>query len=186
MKNEILELLDLSRSNTHKTHGSMGSIKGSYGLNRDNIHTIFNNYEAVDKYWGLQEKPTNYSMFRCDLDYKSGKDDEEQPDLELITSNFLIEVRKLLNLFLVKSNTISKSNDRKLDAIILSKPSYIDPEKGIRKFGIHIQFPHIFISKEEFKFLEEEIKKTKFHGFDPICSKPWLMYGQHKNNYSGI
>ena len=185
MKNEILELLDLSRSNTHKTHGSMGSIKGSYGLNRYNLDTIFNNYEAVDKYWGLQEKPTNYSMFRCDLDYKSGKDDEEQPDLELITSNFLLEVRKLLNLFLVKSNTISKSNDRKLDAIILSKPSYIDPEKGIRKFGIHIQFPHIFISKEEFKFLEEEIKKTKFHGFDPICSKPWLMYGQHKNNYSG-
>ena len=120
MKNEILELLDLSRSNTHKTHGSMGSIKGSYGLNRYNLDTIFNNYEAVDKYWGLQEKPTNYSMFRCDLDYKSGKDDEEQPDLELITSNFLLEVRKLLNMFLVKSNTMTKSNDRKLDAIILS------------------------------------------------------------------
>ncbi len=66
----------------------MGSIKGTYGLNRDNIHTIFNNYDGVDKYWRLQEKPTNYAILRCDLDYKTvvseyGQDDEEQPTNEV-------------------------------------------------------------------------------------------------------
>ena len=38
---------------------------------------------------------------------------------------------------------------------------------------------------DDFAFFEEEMKKLKLPGFDPISTTSWLMYGQHKNNYSG-
>ena len=46
----IKKMLASSKANAHKTHGSMGNIKGSYGLNREDIHYIFSNYSDSDKY----------------------------------------------------------------------------------------------------------------------------------------
>ena len=179
----IKKLLASSKANTHKTHGSMGSIKGSYGLNREDIHYIFNNYYESDKYIGLQEKPIGYTMLRGDFDFKSTNLlDETEYDLESIATTFSNTVREFLNLNLVLTKE-NRSNFNNI--IILMKPSYIDEEKKIRKYGFHWVVPTIFLSMDDFTFFEEEMKKLKLQGFDPIAKKHWLMYGQHKNNYSG-
>ena len=123
----IKKILASSKANAHKTHGSMGNIKGSYGLNREDIHYIFSNYSESDKYIGLQEKPRGYTMLRGDFDFKSNNLLEENEfDLEAIATTFSNTIREFLNLNLVKT----KENRTNFNNIaILMKPSYINEEK---------------------------------------------------------
>ena len=100
----IKKILVSSKENTQKTHGSMGNIKGSYGLNREDIHYIFSNYYESDKYIGLQEKPRGYTMLRGDFDFRSTNLlNENEFDLEAIAYTFSNTIRKFLNLDLVKT-----------------------------------------------------------------------------------
>jgi len=181
-KMKVEKLLALSKANANKTHGSMGNIKGSYGLNLKDIHYIFNNYSELDKYTGLQEKPTGYTMLRGDFDFKSDNLLEENEfNLEELSTQFSTTVRDFLNLNLIKT----PHNIKYQNIAILMKPSYIDQEKNIRKYGFHWCVPNVFLSKKDFTFFEDEMKKLSIKGFDPISKKHWLMYNQHKNSYSG-
>ena len=160
---------------TFSTHTSMGSIISGYNFNRDTAFGVLN-YGAVNKLVGLAEKSASTSMLRIDLDFKTK--DGESVDLAGITKDCIDKVRNYLNKYMIKESF------NNTDACVLTKPSYINPENGLRKHGIHIVYPNIFISKEHFKILEGELKPL-IKGFDSISSNPWLIYGQQKNEYSG-
>jgi hypothetical protein len=166
----------------HKTHHSMGSMKYSYNLNRDNLTAIYND-DQLDPFIGLVEKPQYYSMLRFDLDFSSENVDcDNEFDLESITNNALFIIREYLN------TNLLKVTPRKLDCSILTKPSYISKgvngKKDRRKYGVHGQFTRLFISNDDFINFENEMK-TKINGFDKISKNGWLVYGQQKSEVSG-
>jgi len=179
----LKELLNLSRQNPHKTHGSMGSMKGSYGLTKEDIDYIFKNYAEVLKLnIGLQEKPIGYTMMRGDFDFKSSNivfDDEF--NLEQKASSFFKIVREFLKTYLIKT----KENKNYNNIVFLTKPSYVCPIKNVRKYGFHWCIPDVFLSLSDFEFFESKMKEKNIAGFDPMSKTPWLMYGQSKNEYAG-
>ena len=160
---------------THSTHTSMGSIKSLYNFNRETAFGVLK-HGAVDKLVGLAEKSPSTSMLRIDLDFKTKVN--ELLDLTSITKDCIGKVRDYLNKYMIKESF------NNTDACVLTKPSYIDPNKGIRKHGIHIVYPNIFMSKDHLKILEGELKPL-IKGMDSISSHPWLIYGQQKNEFSG-
>ena len=171
-----------NRQGSHKTHHSMGSMKYSYNLNRDNLTAIYND-DQLDPFIGLVEKPQYYSMLRFDLDFSSENVDcDNEFDLESITNNALLIIREYLN------TNLLKVTPRKLDCSILTKPSYISKgvngKKDRRKYGVHGQFTRLFISNDDFINFENEMK-TKINGFDKISKNGWLVYGQQKSEVSG-
>ena len=166
-----------SREGSSKTHHSMGSMKYSYQLNRDTLTDIYND-DNLDPLIGLVEKPQHYSMLRFDLDFLSENINcDNEFDLESITKNTLFIIREYLN------KNLLNPTPRKLDCCILTKPSYIN-DKGKRKYGIHGQFPRLFISTPDFMNFENEMK-SKISGFDKIAKNGWLLYGQQKSQISG-
>ena len=174
----VRKILNNSTGNTHNTHVSMGEMKGSYGLSRDNMFYIFNT-ENLNKYIGLAEKPQHYSMLRIDLDFKSKNIDvDDEYDINTIATDCISKARTYLDKYMIKT----KHNNT--DACVLTKPSYVDEDKGIRKYGVHIVFPSIFINKDDFKLFETEMTGS-IEGFDSISKNAWLIYGQHKNRFSG-
>jgi hypothetical protein len=179
----LKELLNLSRQNPHKTHGSMGSMKGSYGLNKEDIDYIFKNYAEVLKLnIGLQEKPLGYTMMRGDFDFKSSNivfDNEF--NLEQKASSFFKIIREFLKIHLIKT----KENKNYNNIVFLTKPSYVCPIKNVRKYGFHWCIPDVFLSLSDFEFFESKMKEKNIDGFDPMSKTPWLMYGQSKNEYAG-
>ena len=160
---------------THSTHTSMGSIKSLYNFNRETAFGVLK-HGAVDKLVGLAEKSPSTSMLRIDLDFKTKVN--ELLDLTSITKDCIGKVRDYLSKYMIKESF------NNTDACVLTKPSYIDPNKGIRKHGIHIVYPNIFMSKDHLKILEGELKPL-IKGMDSISSHPWLIYGQQKNEFSG-
>lgn len=156
------------------THASMG-IKGKYHLSKDDIDWIFEN--NIDPNIGLLEAPQHYSMLHVDLDFKSDNLDETK-DMETITLNAVQQFNQFL-----KENELDTLDKT---AFVLSKPPYIKEEKNkqIKKFGVHIHYPKIFLNKDDFNQFEDYFK-DKIEGFDCIATKNWLIYGQQKDKDSG-
>ena len=177
MMNDILTKKRIKDAEKYQaTHGSMNSIWGKYILSKDDINWIFEN--DIDPNIGLLEVPQHYSMLRVDLDFKSDNLDETK-DMKLITLNAV----KQFNQFLEENelDTFDKT------AFVMTKPPYIKQDKNnkqIKKFGVHIQYPKIFLNKEDFNRFENYFK-DKVDGFDCIATKNWLIYGQQKDEYSG-
>ena len=169
----LLQSRVYKEDNIEASHVSMGNIKGSYHIHRDNTNLLYKSYSKLDKYRGLLEKPLNYTMLRTDLDFKV------EPNINEVVADYLNKIRLFL------SNNLITFKKNMGDAVILTKPPYLDPTKNIMKYGLHIQFPNVFINMEDFKIFEIEMKLISGKEFDSIGTKPWLMYGQHKNNYAG-
>lgn len=169
-----------AHSLTHKTHVSMGSQKGSYQLNRDDISVIYND-NKLDPLIGLCERPQDYSMLRFDLDFSSSDlERTDEFDLEEITKNALQHIRTFLTENLKDLVVDSRSL---LDCSILTKPSYVN-DKNKRKYGVHGQFHNLFISKKDFQYFEDSVAPL-ISGFDKISKNAWLLYGQQKSELSG-
>ena len=167
-----------AHSLTHKTHVSMGSQKGSYQLNRDDISVIYND-NKLNPLIGLAERPQDYSMLRFDLDFSSSNlERTDEFDLEEITKNALQHMRTFLT-----ENLPFGSSQSLLDCSILTKPSYVN-DKNKRKYGVHGQFHNLFISKKDFQYFEDSVAPL-ISGFDKISKNPWLLYGQQKSELSG-
>ena len=149
---------------------------GSYLFSRKERDWIYKN--NIDPNFGLIETPEPYTMLRIDLDFKFD-DLNTELDLYPITLDAVKQFNKYL-----KENSI----DDYIETIscVLSKPPYIKQEKNkkVKKFGVHIQYPKIFLSKKDFKQFENFFK-DKIDGFDCMCGKGWLVYGQQKQDYSG-
>lgn len=176
MMNKILKNGRRRTEDYPATHGSMGNTKGNYNLSKDDIDFIFDN--DIDKNIGLLEVPQDYSMLRIDLDFKSDNLDKTKY-MDIITINAVQKFNQFL-----KENELDTMDKT---AFVLSKPPYIKQDKNnkqIKKFGVHIQYPKIFLNKENFKRFEDYFK-DKVEGFDCIATKNWLIYGQQKNKDSG-
>jgi hypothetical protein len=177
------KLLQNSREGQHKTHHSMGTIKGSYQLSRDNMDIIYND-DDLDPLIGLVEKPQYYSMLRFDLDYSSDNvDDIYEFEIGSITQNAVVCIREYLENNLQKTQSELLYSEL-LDCCILTKPSYIN-DKGKRKYGVHGQFHNLFISTPDFITFETYMK-NRIKGFDTISKNGWLIYGQQKTSSSGF
>lgn len=175
------KILQNAREGQHKTHHSMGSVKGSYQLSRDDITTIYND-DTLDPFIGLVEKPQYYSMLRFDLDFSSDNvNDTNEFEITAITNNAINVTREYLENNL--PTNYRKLRPELLDCCILTKPSYIN-DKGKRKYGVHGQFPNLFISTPDFIAFETSMKR-KIKGFDTISKNGWLIYGQQKTSTSG-
>jgi hypothetical protein len=158
----------------------MGSLKGSYQLNRDTISVIYND-DKLDPLIGLAEKPQDYSMLRFDLDFSSSDlERTDEFDLEEIIKNALQHMRSFLTENLVH---LEKSLSNLLDCSILTKPSYVN-DKNKRKYGVHGQFHNLFINKKDFEYFEDSVAPL-ISGFDKISKNAWLLYGQQKSEISG-
>jgi hypothetical protein len=172
------KLLQNSREGVHKTHHSMGSIRGSYQISRDDMDIIYND-DNLDPLIGIVEKPQYYSMLRFDLDYSSDNvNDKYEFEIGSITQNAVNGIREYLE------NNLQKIQPELLDCCILTKPSYIN-DKGKRKYGVHGQFHNLFISTPDFITFENYMK-NRIKGFDTISKNGWLIYGQQKTSSSGF
>ena len=176
MLDKILKESNIKSTTYQATHHSMNKTKGSYNISKDDIDWIFDN--DINPNIGLLEVPKDWSMLRVDLDFKSDNLNETK-DLELITLNAVQQFNKFLD----------ENEEGNMDktAFVMSKPPYIKQDKNnkqIKKFGVHIQYPKIFLSKDDFNRFEDYFK-DKVEGFDCISTKNWLIYGQKKDKDSG-
>jgi hypothetical protein len=181
---------DRDETTKTKTHVSMGQTKGKFSLSRSDVKHIYYHTD-LDKYTGLAEMPSKtegYTMARFDFDYKDVKGNYEQYTEQVLT-DLTNSIREFLNANLINT----KYNTNASDILVLRKPSYVDTKKNVRKIGFHLCMPNLFISNKDFIYFENEMMKKindkildkKNIGLDKISNKPWLVYGQHKNNYSG-
>lgn len=160
------------------THVCMGSQKGRYIIPRNARSKLYSG--DVNSSWGVAERvsKTHYSMFRVDLDFQTALD-AVGPVMEDVADQAIETIRNVL-----AKHVIQCDPKITFDACVHLKPPYIHPEKQVRKYGVHIIFSDLYLTLLSLKFLEKELSPL-IDGFDSISSNPWLIYGQHKNSYSG-
>lgn len=155
-------------------HGKMGSKKGTYSLTRTEIDDDWLNSE-YPFHEGRQELPQHYSQLRMDFDWQSD-DGVCRPlyNMEdfILSFNFITDW--LSDHLKYQGKKLPKKHTK---AVFLTKEPYIKNNKV--KHGLHIQFPYIFLSKDDFRIFESEMI-PHFPAMDSIVGKPWLMYGQSK------
>jgi len=175
---EIYKILHDSRNNRGEfhTHVSMGNNKGTYSFSRDDLEDVFT-YCGLrqSSTIGIAEKSPSYSMLRFDFDFEKKSDKL----ISLYNINiFLNEIIPEIRMYLSKN--IVNYNKKNGDCSILTKEPYFK-SPNVVKHGIHLQFINVFLSKDDFKQLESDLKQ-KWEHMDKIASNPWLMYGQTKGN----
>ena len=184
-KKEMHKLLKNSRT-TRKTsafftHVSMGDTMGRYTFNQDTMSQLFDLCATYRGTEGISEMPQNYSMLRFDFDFEeSGTVIRPLFNLNI----FLNDIIKKLQIYLEQN--IIDFKQQHADCCILTKDPYLKEGKTI-KHGLHLQFPNTFVSKDDFKIIEEHFKDLLSpYGMDTgMASKPWLLYGQSKAKGKG-
>jgi P4 family phage/plasmid primase-like protien len=173
MMNNIIQNCKIDRNSIEgddrkPTHTGIQKV-GNYCITGSAKHSIYT--ECLDPNIGLTEKPPPVSMLRIDLDYKSTNLNEEM-DLKEITK----KANKKIIDYLEDKVEITSFD---ATACVLTKAPYIDEEKKIKKFGIHIQYPCIFLKKaDQIKLCND----LDIDGLDSAsATNNWLIYGQQKN-----
>lgn len=189
------------------THGSMGTVKGSYQLNNRVREEFFDHYtnaiinndlDIIEAGIGETTKIHSAIPVLVDLDIKMKEDDaleimdgEERlytdEQVEQVVTVYQVILRKILN----------NCHTADLTCVLLEKPAYID-EKGTARYlknGFHLHFPGIFMNKKDQKNhliprVKEEFKTRGI--FDNLfedsssvidagyLSTTWLLYGSSK------
>jgi len=163
------------------THVSMGDTMGRYTFNQDKLSQLFDLCATYRGTEGISEMPQNYSMLRFDFDFEeSGSVIRPLFNLNI----FLNDIIKKLQIYLEQN--IIDFKQQHADCCILTKDPYLKEGKTI-KHGLHLQFPNTFVSKGDFKIMEEHFKDLLSpYGMDSgMASKPWLLYGQSKAKGKG-
>jgi phage/plasmid-associated DNA primase len=208
----VFKFLTPSRSiNGEHTHVSMGDVKGSWYLSSDKSSEFYRAYaNALEKgeKISIAEKPGEFVPLLVDIDIKKEVDGKPNygPD-DFYNHNDIITVikvfQKAISENLDRRPGAKKLTNRNLRCIFLEKDLYIeekDNNKFIVKKGIHLHFPHLFLSKKDIKsslmpkvktmlddagpfkdFINsEETKMLSSSLIDDVSSKCWLMYGSSK------
>ena len=189
------------------THGSMGTVKGSYQLNNRIREEFFDCYtesvmkgdlEVIEAGIGETTKIHSTIPVLVDVDVKM----KEEDALEIMNgANRLYTDEQVEQVITVYQTTLRKilnnCHDTDLVCVLLEKPAYIDEKNMTRylKNGFHLHFPGIFMNKKDQKNhliprVKEEIKTRGI--FDNIfddsstvidagyLSTTWLLYGSSK------
>jgi P4 family phage/plasmid primase-like protien len=189
------------------THGSMGTVKGSYQLNNRVREEFFdrytqavldNNLDIIEAGIGETTKIHSAIPVLVDLDIKMKEEDaleimnggdklytDEQ--VEQVVTVYQSILRKILN----------NCHGTDLTCVLLEKPAYADEKNTSRylKNGFHLHFPGIFMNKKDQKNhliprVKDEFKSRGI--FDNLfddsssvidtgyLSTTWLLYGTSK------
>ena len=172
--NKMKTLLSKYKSSSNYTHIAMGTLKGAYTLNRRGIENLFDLTENKEGNEGMAEMPQNSSMLRMDFDYTiPGTENKHLYDIDNFYNDIIPQFQNYLKEHIVDFKP------KFSDCCILTKDPYIKDDKI--KHGIHLVFPNVFISKQNFKEFELHFEFMKEEGYDnQMSSKPWLLYGQSK------
>lgn len=184
------------------THVSMGTIKGKYQFNRQDLEEFWKVYgktlsENPDTITGIAEKPQHYLPILGDIDIKKREIDMEVYD-KLHTDKHVKEVIEVYQSVIRK--IVEGCTDKQLTCVLLEKPLYRVTKNGISyaKHGFHIHFPYCFLNKidQEVHLIPRvqemlrELKTFEDLGFEDssmmidksYCKVPWLLYGSRKEN----
>lgn len=205
---ELFKLMkNRNEMNGEFTHVLIG--EGSGYLSSDKSQDFFKKYNEMLKEGykvSVAEAPGNFVPLLIDIDIKK----EISRTGEMSRETFRETSREMYNEDDVKTvikafqTTISENVDRRkpvlknknLWCILLEKDmkiEKIDETKEIIKKGIHLHFPHLFLSKEDVKMLISKAKDTIDEArpfknveqkpsslIDDVSTKCWLMYGSSK------
>tara|TARA_R110000803_G_scaffold210739_1_gene283560 strand:- start:1181 stop:4600 length:3420 start_codon:yes stop_codon:yes gene_type:complete len=158
-----------------------GEIKGRFLFGRKDLKTLYDkilNNERT-RFYGISEKPNQYSMFRLDFDFEE-KGINPKPLFSM--DKFLNQIIPEIQLEL--ENYIKDFRNEMTDMVLLTKKPYMKNDNTI-KHGLHIVAPNLFINKNSFKIIEKKILQ-KLDGYDSTFSNPWLCYGQGKSVEKGF
>ena len=177
-KKFLYSFKDEGNFNTHV--GMLEGMRGTFQFNRKGIEELYDIIgENKNLLFGVAEKPQYYSMFRLDIDRKIKGD---EPRILFSDDDILNKVKEVQTLL---RTTISKEFFKSdlLDCVLLEKAPYINEKQQISN-GYHLQFPNLFLSKENIKKIITILREID-EEVDDITANPWLMYGASKNSLSG-
>ena len=130
-----------------------------------------------------------YTQFRFDIDLKKETTEQETPE-QLYTLKQIKQVVQIIhNLFIQNIKDIPPTE---LETYVLTKEPYT--VNGKVKNGFHIEIPHLYITKKNFKNIVQEINDTIiekkvftshiFERDDGFVNNVWLLYGNTKKGYN--
>jgi len=152
-KKFLYSFKDEGNFNTHV--GMLEGMRGTFQFNRKGIEELYDIIgENKNLLFGVAEKPRDNSMFRLDIDRKIEGD---EPRRLFSDDDILNKVKEVQTLLLTSiSKEFFKSN--LVDCVLLEKEPYIN-DKGQISNGYHLQFPNLFLSKENIKKIIENQEK---------------------------
>lgn len=189
--------------NSHYTHVSQLSKK-SYSIERDDKDNMLDLYCQIlhdnpQAILSLSEKPDEYGPILSDTDLKIPfNKDIHNLNEPLYTQN---SIKEMVKIYQYVIQQIIKDYHPKLATCFVlekSKPKY-DKAKNEISHGFHLQFPFVYLSKEDsnvilhpkIKKMAEEKQIFNYLGIsdyskivDKTFNKCWLMYGSRKNSTS--
>lgn len=189
------------------THGSMGTVKGSYQLNNRVREEFFELYtqavlnddqDVIEAGIGETTKIHSAIPVLVDLDIKMKEEDAREimdGDDKLYTYKQVEQVITVYQVVLKK--ILNNCKDSDLTCVLLEKPAYVEIKNTNKylKNGFHLHFPGIFMNKKDQKNhliprVKEEFKNRGI--FDNLfedsssvidagyLSSTWLLYGSSK------
>lgn len=184
------------------THVSMGTIKGKYQFNRQDLEEFWQVYnktmiESPNTIFGIAEKPQHYLPVLGDIDLKIKEDDNHIIENVIHTEKHVKEVIEVYQSVLRK--IVDDCNDEHLICVLLEKPLYRVTKNGntYAKHGFHIHFPYCFLNQVDQEVhliprVQESLKNLRTFQdigiedsglmIDKSCCKvPWLLYGARKD-----
>ena len=202
------------------THLTMGPCKGSYSLSFNSLDKLYSHYQysilrTNNKYY-IAEKAEQISQLVFDIDIKQElaptkreegelmleSAEEKQKKLpKLYTKEVVVKFIKIVNHLLKKHINL---DDKMLTSVWLCKNPY--EKKNFVKHGFHVQFPYIFLDKNEynsiilpkiidlvqqnnlFKSVKHKLLTSNYN-YDvdkAAMTNNWLLYGSIKDDFSGV
>lgn len=204
MEPTIQEILrNHSVKGVRHTHVSMGSVRGKYEFNRQDLEEFWKEYMYLVKngnlpLLGIAEKPQHYLPVLGDIDIKIRESEDLNVGDKIHTDEHVHMIIEIYQSILRK--IVDGCTDEHLVCVLLEKPLYRIIKNGVSyaKHGFHIHFVNCFLNRVDQEIhliprVQEMAKNMKVFqdiGFedsglliDKSCATvPWLMYGSRKED----
>lgn len=190
-----------AESGSHKSHCSMGQLRGNFFIGRNDLDNFFDSfcntvYNDESPNVGIAELPQNYTPVLVDIDIKLPYQGNYFNFAHLYDDDSVLAVITAYNSVL--REIVSDITDDHLTCILLEKPIYAIEQGGNMwvKNGFHLHYPKLFLDRVKQKdillprvrAIVSENQVFSYLGFndsgkivDSVEDKPWLMYKSQKD-----
>ena len=184
--------LDIKQYSTYSkdSYNYVNLQGGKYNIPDQSFLDRYNEAIQQGETLHLAERIDPYqSMVRSDIDNKVAVKAGTQA-YQLFAEEDILKYIEGVFCFMKKYST-NDIDEADLECVVLKKPPYIkqdDKNSEIfwNKHGVHLQFPKIFMNKEDNRILSKYMnQRYDEYEYQAGFSNAWLLYGSCKNEKSG-